>query len=106
MTRPFTAAQTGARVVSEPVGSWHVDGHNMAAVIRKTADGWDLVARCPNENASWREDARLMAAGPAMLNALRAALPVLMATENDMPRIAERRALVLDAIEKAEGKRP
>lgn len=53
--------------MSAPVGSWHVDGHNMAAVIRKTVDGWDLVARCPNENASWREDARLMAAAPAML---------------------------------------
>ena len=63
------------------VGSWHVDGHNMASVIRKTADGWETVARCPNENASWREDARKIAAAPDLLEALQ----LLAADVKDYP---------------------
>lgn len=58
--------------MSKPeIGSWHVDGHNMASVIRKTVGGWETVARCPNENGTWREDARLMAAAPEMLAVLK-----------------------------------
>lgn len=54
--------------------TWHVDGHNLAAVIRKTDKGWETVARCPNDNGNWRDDARLISAAPEMLDALKEAL--------------------------------
>ena len=60
--------------MTDEIGSWHIDGHNMASVIRKTADGWETVTTCPNANATWREDARKCAAVPEMLEALRDAL--------------------------------
>jgi hypothetical protein len=56
------------------IGEWSVDGHNMAAVIRKTATGWETVSICPNGNATWRQDARLQASAPEMLSVLQEAL--------------------------------
>lgn len=96
------------------IGEFAVDGFNLAAVIRKTGDEcaageWETV--CIIKTADWNRLAKLFAAAPAMLEALKEISKGQGPFSRDQLTHADNcidamKALALDAIAKAEPANP
>lgn len=104
-------------------GPWHQDGHNLSAIIRctvprghpdakHTCGDYETVARCEGDN--WAANARLIAAAPDLLEALKRAdgfirngiaLGFIRMPDADTPDPAhETPGVILAAIARAEGR--
>lgn len=92
-------------------GPWvyHVVGHFLDYEIRGPKSE-DIASVNPSDGADDPEfypaeaNARLIAAAPDLLNAVKAALPILLTAEEGLPRLRERIQVCRDAIAKAEGR--
>jgi hypothetical protein len=87
-------------------GPWSV-GDGGVVALKATDDG-NVVCLPPSDDmelslARWEDNARLIAAAPELLAALKRALPILMVADDNLPSINERIAQAEAALRKAEG---